>query len=594
MQDTTEQKIDKLPGGLTAMGVTSTSKGRQQYSGVGGTYFENPENVGTPQYKVSYSFIPDKSAANTAPSPVTPRPIYGDEPAPITAKSVDEIQREKAAAAQAEIDNLNKYYDTLKSEQIITNQGNERKTNAISTLTGLAGSSEANLQDTETKTRGSQALGRVEQERTMAINQVLNDIRTSAVEEARQQRLEARQNEQDRIAYREKAQANAVGMLTTLAKSESGATLEGLRSTLAPAEFDTLVKNAGGEDMVKAILFENRAKNTILGNPTIVGGQMVQAYTTPTGKVIYEKVALPEGLNVNKIKSVEKTDNGLFIINEDGTYAKITGSGKIATGGGGTGSGVGTKAGGSTGVAERDAESVMAGVLNLQDISTAKNYRASVSAILAKKSNEALKSGDIYGTMKASAAYDKEPSDTFLQGMEKAQVVLDQIGTLQQNIDGMRTGPIEGAFRAKNPWDTKAQTIKAQLNAIVPNLARGIYGEVGVLTDNDIKTYSKTLPNLTSTEAVRNAILYITVDMIRKNMETKIKNQAAGQRDMSGYADVYRNVAAKSNEILASIPGAAIAQTDNGMVPMMGPDGKQYSVPKGNVDAFIKAGGKKL
>jgi hypothetical protein len=53
-----EQKIDALPGGLTAAGVTSTSGGRQQYNGAGGTYFENPQNVGTPQYKNTYTFIP--------------------------------------------------------------------------------------------------------------------------------------------------------------------------------------------------------------------------------------------------------------------------------------------------------------------------------------------------------------------------------------------------------------------------------------------------------------------------------------------------------------------------------------------------------
>lgn len=591
-----------------ALGFARTAKDAAKGTGVMKVPMPSPAPtpiVSTPVTPTTPVVSPTESTPSpyvpTSTSPTNPtinRPIYDNEPALLTAKTEEEIQAEKARQAQAEIDNLNKYYDTIRNETRIVNEGNTRGTNAISTLTGLAGSTEANIENEKTTTKNTQALAKVEQERNAAIGAILSGIRTSAVEEAKQSRLEARQSEQDRIAYREKAQANAVATLTQLSASESGATLDGLKKTLSPEEYDTLIKNAGGEALAKAILFENRPKNSIMGNPTLIGGKMVQAYTTPSGKVIYENVDLPEGVDVNKIRSIEKTDNGIFIINEDGTYSKITGSGKIASSssagvGSGSSSGTGVSST-ATGSVARDAESVMAGVLNLQDISTAKNYRASVSAELKRKSDEALASGDIYGTMKASAAYDKEPSDTFLQSMEKTQVVLEQIGTLQANIEGVRTGPIEGAFKSKNPWDTKAQTIKAQLNAIVPNLARGVYGEVGVLTDNDIKTYAKTLPNLTSTEAVRNAILYITVDMIRKNIEVKIRNQAAGQRDMSGYADTYKRVQAKATEILATIPGASATQADTGMVPMIGPDGKKYSVPKDKADAFIKAGGRQL
>ena len=229
----------------------------------------------------------------------------------------------------------------------------------------------------------------------------------------------------------------------------------------------------------------------------------------------------------------------------------------------------GAEGAGGSGSIDRDAESVMSGNLNLQDISTKNNYRARVASEINKRAEKALKTGDIFGVMKASAAYDKEPSDTFTTSMEKLGIVLGQIGVLQENIsqgvyydeEGKKhtfsTGPIEGSFRGLNPWDTKAQTIKAQLNAIVPNLARGIYGEVGVLTDNDIKNYAKTLPNLKSTEDIRNAVLYITVDMIRKNAEIKIKNQAAAQRDMSGYADYYKNIVSEADNILTKLPGSA-------------------------------------
>src|SRR3990167_3290525 len=126
-----------------------------------------------------------------------------------------------------------------------------------------------------------------------------------------------------------------------------------------------------------------------------------------------------------------------------------------------------------------------------------------------------------------STAGGKPITDTFAQSLNKGLNVLGQIGGLQANIANTNTGPIAGAFRGANPWDTNAQTIKAQLNAIVPNLARGIYGEVGVLTDNDIKQYSKTLPTLTTTEDIRNAVLGITVDLIGKSIKRTLEINAA-------------------------------------------------------------------
>lgn len=155
----------------------------------------------------------------------------------------------------------------------------------------------------------------------------------------------------------------------------------------------------------------------------------------------------------------------------------------------------------------------------------------------------------------------KALTDTTIQKLDKGLSTLGQLGVLQANIQGTKTGPIQGAFRGKNPWDTNAQTIKAQLNAIVPNLARGVYGEVGVLTDNDIKTYSKTLPNLTSTQAVRDAVLYITLDMIGKSIKSTLNVNRSAGRDVSGFVDIYTEMQNTKNSILAGIPGAQVPES---------------------------------
>lgn len=158
----------------------------------------------------------------------------------------------------------------------------------------------------------------------------------------------------------------------------------------------------------------------------------------------------------------------------------------------------------------------------------------------------------------------KPITDTTIQKLDKGRTVLGQLGVLQANIEDVKTGPIVGAFRSANPWDTKAQTIKAQLNAIVPNLARGIYGEVGVLTDNDIQTYSKTIPNLKATEDVRNAILYITLDMIGKSIKNTLDTNASAGRDVSGFVDVYTEMQNDKNSVLSSIPGAKVPESIKG------------------------------
>ena len=223
-----------------------------------------------------------------------------------------------------------------------------------------------------------------------------------------------------------------------------------------------------------------------------------------------------------------------------------------------------------TGNVQRDADSVMAGVLDPSKISTKNNYAASVMSEVSKRKTEAKKAGDIVGIIRASAG-GKDTEASFNQTFEKAVNVIYQIADLQttiengkviKNADGTETtipsatGPIWGIIRSLNPYDTKAQLIKAQLTAIVPNLARGIYGEVGVLTDNDIALYSKTLPNLKSTEELRNALVGIAIRSVQRSIENKIKINA--NRDLTHLEDVYLQVKKLADDTLAPLKGLEV------------------------------------
>ena len=311
------------------------------------------------------------------------RMIYTDENGGAsTGPSTEEVQAKMMSEAQGSINNLNEYYDTLVNENKVLGEKNLRSTNAINVMAGLSGSTEGAENVAITNKSNKAEVDKINAERATKINEIINNVRTNAITESKNLREEARLTEQDRLTYREKAQTEAVNNLSLLSKTGSGVTLEGLKKTLSENEYNTLIKNAGGEEMAKAIIFENRAKNTVLGNPTVMGNKVVQAYQTPDGKVKYEEVSLPAGVNPVDVKAVEKTDSGIYIIKSDGTYSKIAGSG---SGNGVTGSDAPLYAGlnGATATAVRARVSAFKSepiVTNFNVINEGYNFAKSMSS----------------------------------------------------------------------------------------------------------------------------------------------------------------------------------------------------------------------
>jgi hypothetical protein len=111
-------------------------------------------------------------------------------------------------------------------------------------------------------------------------------------------------------------------------------------------------------------------------------------------------------------------------------------------------------------------------------------------------------------------------------------------------------------FRSANPWDVNAQTVKAELQALIPTLARWVYGEVWVLTDNDIRLYSKTVPTLTSTADLNDAILSMTLRSLANGYKNKLQIEARWQRDVSLFYGIYSDLDARATELLNGIWGS--------------------------------------
>ena len=133
-------------------------------------------------------------------------------------------------------------------------------------------------------------------------------------------------------------------------------------------------------------------------------------------------------------------------------------------------------------------------------------------------------------------------TDTSTQSLVKYGQVLNQIGVLQGLLKWEDTGPILGILRSKNPYDQKARQIQVAINAMVPTLARWVYGEVGVLTDSDIAHYTKTVPNLKTPESINTAILSMTLNMLAQGYKNQLRTLAAAGKDVSGFGGIYKNI----------------------------------------------------
>lgn len=234
----------------------------------------------------------------TPPAPIEPEPT----------ESAEEIEKEMARGAQRQINELNNYQNTLLREQATINDTNNRSTASISTLTGTAGSTEANADQRKTTEEGKQANRVITDAVQVQIQTILSDIRKEAIIEARERRddarLDAAEKEKNRITRQTEAQTN----LTTLA--QTGVTFDGLKTT-DPEGFKYLSEQVGGEQMMKAMFTLNRSQETIL-DKKIENGKYVIAFQNPLdGKIRIETVDL--GLPPQYSKTIDAGDRLLAI-----------------------------------------------------------------------------------------------------------------------------------------------------------------------------------------------------------------------------------------------------------------------------------------
>lgn len=444
--------------------------------------------------KNAASLVPGATSAPVTPSS-TPSPYYSrytkteqqaDDYLNTFQKpeSENQIVARKTAAAQGQIDALNRHYDNLLGEQKVINEGRDRSTQAVNVMSGLAGSTEANVQQGKTTTLNQADNKRIQDERNLQIQTLLTGIRTSAVKEAQEARTEARLSAQAVMENRAKRQTEAVGQLTQLA--QSGVTATGFKAT-DPQGYAYLAKALGGEEQVKAMFTLNRPQETIL-DKKIEGGKYIISYQNPLdGKIRIETLDL--GLPDNYTKTIDAGDRILAMPeNWDGDPSKLITINKgltpsqAAEGGGEIGdnpqlySGLSSKT--ATAVRSKVGAWKSEGVVtNFATIQEGRNFAGSLSDDTTNPSDD---QGLIYALAKALDPGSVVREGEYATAQKYSQSLIDAYGKgVTQAINGTGFLSKQARRNIKDTIEARYQASKQSYTALQSQYEQGINALTG-------------------------------------------------------------------------------------------------------------------
>lgn len=155
--------------------------------------------------------------------------------------------------------------------------------------------------------------------------------------------------------------------------------------------------------------------------------------------------------------------------------------------------------------------------------------------------------------LRNTASSKTKPVASERENLGKFQRVIYQVSDLAKTLNKTATDPIIGTLKSLNPYSFDARSVNAQINALVPNVARGVYGEVGVLTDTDIERYLLTLPNIKSTKQQNDFVTALTLKNAQRAFEIDLLNLASSQINVSGYVDTYKNISKQVKDLESSL-----------------------------------------
>ena len=165
---------------------------------------------------------------------------------------------------------------------------------------------------------------------------------------------------------------------------------------------------------------------------------------------------------------------------------------------------------------------------------------------------------NVLAWIQKSAEYDKEVDASQIESIEQIQRTLGSMealntylfgvadskteGALQRDFKNLSTGRITGRvlqLKTAISEQKDAKAIQAIITGMLPTVARGIFGEVGVLTDTDIERYRGTLARFENTPDENKVIQLVMLDTLSKAYGAKLETLARAQRNVSGFSGQY-------------------------------------------------------
>lgn len=105
---------------------------------------------------------------------------------------------------------------------------------------------------------------------------------------------------------------------------------------------------------------------------------------------------------------------------------------------------------------------------------------------------------------------------------------------------GKGVGYIASQIMSFAQQDMSIADFKSAITRLIPKLARGTFGEVGVLTEPDIEAYRSTVASLGNTPEANKLVMAQTQALIARNLRKKLEQMADGGTDVSRYVSQYK------------------------------------------------------
>lgn len=142
-----------------------------------------------------------------------------------------------------------------------------------------------------------------------------------------------------------------------------------------------------------------------------------------------------------------------------------------------------------------------------------------------------------YGFPKAEGKALTQTEVGGIAALNQAEQDLNTLENIYKELGAGYGGPVSGrakslAMGGQNP---NIAALENAITAATPNLARGVFREVGVLTDQDVARYKQLLPSPYDSETVRSTKIKQLRERIKQGRKEMVTSLKAAGRDVAGF-----------------------------------------------------------